>query len=222
METIGILGGMGSYATCDLFRRILDAFPGEKEWDRPRILIDNNCTMPSRVRAILYGEKWEQLIREMSESVRHLVEAGAEQIPLGCMTAHYFREYLPCQDRIMDALAGTRRQMAICYALGTEVTCLCTEGSMEAGIWEKALPGFFVRYPGKARMRQLRTFIEAVKQHQVTPEVQQKFVHFVEDQSGQCVLLGCTELPLLLEGMRFGREVVDPIDCAIQHLRSVC
>ena len=35
-ETIGIVGGMGSYATLDFFRRILDAFPAEKEWDRPR------------------------------------------------------------------------------------------------------------------------------------------------------------------------------------------
>ena len=40
-ETIGIVGGMGSYATLDFFRRILDAFPAEKEWDRPRIVIDN-------------------------------------------------------------------------------------------------------------------------------------------------------------------------------------
>ena len=55
-QTIGIIGGMGSYATLDFFSRLLAAFPAEKEWDRPRILIDNRCTMPSRVRAILYGE----------------------------------------------------------------------------------------------------------------------------------------------------------------------
>lgn len=45
-ETIGIVGGMGSYATLDFFRRILDASPAEKEWDRPRAVIDNHCTMP--------------------------------------------------------------------------------------------------------------------------------------------------------------------------------
>lgn len=56
-KVIGILGGMGSYATVEIFRRVIDAFPAEKEWDRPRILIDNNCIMPSRVRAILYEER---------------------------------------------------------------------------------------------------------------------------------------------------------------------
>lgn len=54
---IGIIGGMGSYATIDFFRRLVDAFPAEKEWERPRIIVDNYCTMPSRVRAILYNER---------------------------------------------------------------------------------------------------------------------------------------------------------------------
>ena len=72
MKTIGILGGMGSYATADFFKRLIDAFPAEKEWDRPRILIDNNCVMPSRVRAILYNEKVDELILQMSQSVIRL------------------------------------------------------------------------------------------------------------------------------------------------------
>ena len=38
---IGIIGGMGSYATIDFFRRLVDAFPAEKEWERPRIIVDN-------------------------------------------------------------------------------------------------------------------------------------------------------------------------------------
>ena len=72
-ETIGIVGGMGSYATLDFFRRILDAFPAEKEWDRPRIVIDNRCTMPSRVRAILYQEEKETIVKEMEDAVRGLL-----------------------------------------------------------------------------------------------------------------------------------------------------
>ena len=45
---IGIVGGMGSYATLHFFQKLLEATPAEKEWDRPRIIIDNRCTMPSR------------------------------------------------------------------------------------------------------------------------------------------------------------------------------
>lgn len=54
---IGVLGGMGPYATVDLYKRLVDAFPTEKDWQKPWILIDSYSTIPSRVRALLYGEK---------------------------------------------------------------------------------------------------------------------------------------------------------------------
>ncbi len=105
MRTIGILGGMGSYATCAIFQRLLDAFPAEKEWDRPRILIDNNCAMPSRVRAILYGEHEERLVREMSKSVEHLAAAGADRILLGCTELPLLVENDGLERELVDPIA---------------------------------------------------------------------------------------------------------------------
>lgn len=71
--TVGVVGGMGSYATVGFFKRLVDAFPARYEWERPRILIDNRCTMPSRVRAILYGDRRNELVRQLAESVKNLV-----------------------------------------------------------------------------------------------------------------------------------------------------
>lgn len=75
---IGVLGGMGTYATVNLFKQFADLFIAEKEWDRPRILIDNRCTMPSRVRAFLFNEKVDELVEQMSDSMLHLIEVGGE------------------------------------------------------------------------------------------------------------------------------------------------
>ena len=66
---IGVLGGMGTYATIHLFQQYAEVFNAEKEWDRPRIIIDNRCTMPSRVRAFLYNEKENELVEEMVDSL---------------------------------------------------------------------------------------------------------------------------------------------------------
>ena len=66
---IGVLGGMGTYATINMFKQYADIFAAEKEWDRPRIIIDNRCTMPSRVRAAIYNENVEQLVEQMSDSL---------------------------------------------------------------------------------------------------------------------------------------------------------
>lgn len=73
---IGVLGGMGTYATINLFKRYAEVFPAEKEWERPRIIIDNRCTMPSRVRAFLYHENVERLIDEMANSIDGLLKIG--------------------------------------------------------------------------------------------------------------------------------------------------
>ena len=88
--TIGVLGGMGTYATINMFKQYADVFKAEKEWERPRIIIDNRCTMPSRVRAFLYKENVDELISEMFESMQYLMDAGATRIILACNTSHFF------------------------------------------------------------------------------------------------------------------------------------
>ena len=70
---IGVLGGMGTYATINLFKQYAEVFPAKKEWERPRIIIDNRCTMPSRVRAFLYHENVEKLVDEMTDSIDALL-----------------------------------------------------------------------------------------------------------------------------------------------------
>ena len=78
--TIGVVGGMGSVATVSFFDRIVSAFPSEKEWDRPRIIIDNRCNMPSRVKAALYNERKEELIRSLINSVDMLNDNNCDYI----------------------------------------------------------------------------------------------------------------------------------------------
>ena len=87
---IGVVGGMGSYATVDFFRRLVDAFPAEKDWERPRIVIDNYTTIPSRVRAVLYHEREEELMDCLYSSIRNLIDIGANKIIVSCNTAHIF------------------------------------------------------------------------------------------------------------------------------------
>ena len=140
-DTIGVLGGMGTYATIHLFRQYAEIFPAEKEWERPRIIIDNRCTMPSRVRAALYGEDRDRLIEEMADSIRHLIESGCQKILLACNTAHLFLpDVYRCVPEaegkivnIIDVCADGLRENGI-----DEVFLLASEGTIEAGLYQKA------------------------------------------------------------------------------------
>jgi aspartate racemase len=86
---LGILGGMGPYATIDFVRNIYDLTKGvSKDSDHIRIIADNNVKIPSRTRAILYKE--ESPVEGMISSLEGLEKMGASVIAVPCNSAHYF------------------------------------------------------------------------------------------------------------------------------------
>lgn len=201
---IGVLGGMGTYATIHLFRQYAEIFSAEKEWDRPRIIIDNRCNMPSRVRAALYGEKREKLTAEMSDSVSSLLRSGCKRIIVGCNTAHLF---LPdVLSRLPEAEGKIINIIEICAdALRNKVTdayLLASEGTIESGIYQETLKerGIGCRAPGKEEYSLLRTCIEAVKNNRCTDDVRSAFLELIHRD--KVCILGCTELPVLYEMYR--------------------
>ena len=52
-KTVGILGGMGPFATLDFFAQVLKHTHVSRDSEHLRILIDNNVKLPSRTRAVL-------------------------------------------------------------------------------------------------------------------------------------------------------------------------
>lgn len=218
MSGIGILGGMGSYATLDIFRRLLNAFPAEKEWDRPRIVIDNNCAMPSRVRAILYGEREKELIDMMSAAMMNLSSAGCDRIIIGCITAHSFLHRLRYTGNVINMVELTARAVA---ASGIkELFAVCSEGTRDVDIWGSALKpyGISVRYPDEKQMLRVRSYIELVKQNRINAADYEDFKHFVDSQPEENVILGCTELPILARRLLSNPHIFDPIQITINHL----
>lgn len=218
---IGIVGGMGSFATVDFFRRIVKAFPARYEWERPRILIDNRCTMPSRVRAILYNENRDELVRELSDSVQHLVETGATYVFLACNTSHVFldeiRSLVPDAAGyvvdMIDLLAQSAKAQGIENAF-----LLASEGTIASGIYQDRFSryGISVQCADDSDQVRLREFIEAVKQDKITDDVKHDFSDYIDSIDCSPVILGCTELPLLVSDPNTD-GLLDPMQAAIDY-----
>ena len=223
---IGVLGGMGTYATLHLFRQYASVFPAEKEWERPRIIIDNRCTMPSRVKAALYGENREQLIREMADSVRNLIQSGCSRIMLACNTAHLFLSDICSQ--VPEAEGKLVNIIEVCAdALSEEkvreVFLLASEGTIDSGIWQKACLARRVlcEAPATEEYPLLRKCIEAVKRNRYTDDVRNAFAGFL--QRNTTYVFGCTELPVLYEQYKdvcTGTKVYDPVLITLTELRK--
>jgi aspartate racemase len=223
---IGVLGGMGTYATVHLFQQYAEAFPAEKEWDRPRIVIDNRCTMPSRVRAYLYHENVDQLVGEMSESMQHLKDAGCNRIILACNTSHLFlpqiyakvpglEEYVV---HIIENCQKTLVQDGI-----KEVFLLGSEGTIDSRIYQDALAKENINCiaPEPEEYSKLRDCIEAVKQNKYSDEVKKTFLDLV-NRYDTCIL-GCTELPILYEKYKDEvscRNIYDPLYMGLLKIKE--
>jgi len=223
---------MGSVATAGFFSALVRAFPGEKEWDRPRIVVDNACQMPSRVRALLYGEDRDELVSQLAVHIAGLVNLGCTDIVLCCNTSHVFLpEALPaarerCEGKpfklrhILRILGEDLRERGI-----GQVSLLATEGTLDAGIYPAVLSeyGVAVDCEGNHIHPQLRTLIEAVKRDQVDNVSLSQFIALVNRQAQRDVVLGCTEFPILRD--RLGerkselRAVLhDPLEATIREL----
>ena len=225
---ICVLGGMGTYATINIFNQYAEVFPAEKEWERPRIIIDNRCTMPSRVRAFLYHEKVEELVEEMSDSMCKLLEMGGRsaRIILACNTSHLFLpklfERVPeVRNAIVNIIDSCVNQIKIDNE--KQVYLLASEGTIESQIYQNALAKYKIHciVPAKEQYALLRECIEAVKQDKYSAEIGSTFKQLV--CANKCpVILGCTELPILYEKYKndIYTTVYDPLLITLKKLKE--
>lgn len=234
-ETLGIVGGFGAYATLNFYKRLLEEFSSDSERNYPHIIMDNNFTMPSRTRALLYNEAYDQVITDITESIKMLVEKNASKIVLVCGTAHYFLddiyEILPdIKDRIVN----------IIHVLGEElqeqridhVFVIAAEGALEKNIYINYLKkyGIGVEQPVDTEYTELRYFIECVKQSKLCEEVADRFVDFLAKRDVKNIVLGCTEFPILVQyinnisstACKIGRySFFDPLELTISRLKKI-
>ena len=223
---IGVLGGMGTYATIHLFQQYAEIFPAEKEWNRPRIIIDNRCTMPSRVRAFLYHENVDQLVDEMTESMMYLKQAGCNRIILACNTSHLFLpkiyETIPELEESVVHIIKTCVEKIVRDGIG-KVYLLASEGTIESHIYQEALDekGVECIVPEPSEYSMLRDCIEAVKQNKYSEEVRNTFLNLI-NRYKSCIW-GCTELPILYERYQNDvncHQVYDPLLLGLMKIKK--
>ena len=85
---IGIIGGMGPLATCDLMQKIIEYTDADTDQEHVRICVDCNTNIPDRTTAILHGGK--SPVPELVKSAKRLEAMGAQVLIMSCNTAHYF------------------------------------------------------------------------------------------------------------------------------------
>lgn len=93
-NVLGIVGGMGPWASAGFLKTIYECSLGEREQDAPTVIMFSDPTFPDRTDAFLAGES-DPLLEKLSAMLERLLEAGATDVVMCCMTIHYLLPRLP-------------------------------------------------------------------------------------------------------------------------------
>jgi len=200
--TIGVIGGMGPAATLDLFAKILSLTPARCDEEHLHIQIDNNP---------LPGARCEPLCAR----ARRLETCGVDFIVIPCNAAH--EHYEAVQASVGIPVVHMIRQAALAVKrLQPAVECagvLAWHETLSAGLYQNALlqQGIHPLVPARDDWRALTDLINAVKcgagaaEKPAVVALGERLVA----QGAQALILGCTELPLVLSQADFFVPVID-------------
>ena len=213
-KVIGVLGGLGPWATVDFFEKILRLTPAQRDQDHLRILIDNNPKIPDRSPAI-FGTG-EDPTPALVATAKNLERAGADFLVIPCNTAHAFYDRIQAAVsipvlHIMEEVAAAASQEVPDLRI---VGVLATAATMASGLYHRAFAriGVDVIGPDSAGQVVVDQAIYGVKAGRMGPEVTRGLVEVVEGlvvRGAQALVLGCTELPFVLRPAHLNVPLLD-------------
>ena len=212
-KSIGIIGGMGPLATCDLMRKIIENTDSQRDQDHIRIFMDNNTDIPDRTANILYGGADPR--PAMTESAAKLQAVGADFLIMPCNTAHYFVNdvkgavSIPVLNMQQETARELKKQGITCAAV------LATDGTVQSGLYDLALKEAGIKpvYPDETDQRFVMSLIyDYVKAGKAFTDIERinAMIDRLQRQGAQGLILGCTELPIAFAPWNTAIPTFDP------------
>jgi len=212
-KSIGIIGGMGSLATCDLFKKIINMTDAKSDQEHIHICIDCNTKIPDRTKAILGGG--ENPIPEMVRSGVRLQSMGADGLVMPCNTAHYFYDKItPFFDiPLLNMLKETVKEIKNRGI--RKIGLLATDGTIQSGVYHTALAdaGIDLITPSPIKQRSVMDVIyNGIKASNRNINLNEFYrtIDEVFEDGAEILVLGCTELPVAFELFHIERPSIDP------------
>lgn len=203
---LGIVGGIGPAATVDFMQKIIRNTDARRDQDHVRLIVEHNPQIPDRSANLI--DAGEDPTLALYSACKRLEENGAALIAMPCNTAHAYVARLAPSLRtpIVNMLAETVDHIERHWAGHAKVGLLATTGTVDSGVYHAAARGcpFELIVPDARHQQDVMSAIygeRGVKAGFTDGECKaallRALAHLVE-RGATVVILGCTELPLLL------------------------
>lgn len=223
---VGVVGGVGPAATVDFMQKIVRNTPAMRDQDHIKVLVEQNPQIPDRTENLV-GNGADPTV-SLYATCKKLEAGDADIIAIPCNTAHAFVEQIQpyLNVPIVNMLSVTADFLRAAFPTLREVGLLATSGTIASGVYERSLTaaGLVQVTPSPALQERVMRAIygpRGVKAGYTRGECMDDIVAACDalmERGCQVIILGCTELPLLLpQGERSsasGRaaRLVDPTE----------
>lgn len=229
MKKIGIIGGLGPEATVDYYKEIIEAFKtGEGDLNYPEIII-YSVNMSVFI-GMMREKKYEQATAYLTEKLDKLEKAGADFAALSANTPHQLFDELREKSGIplLSIVEATRDEAR-------------RKGLKRPGLFGTGLTMKATFYRDVFRRKNLEVVLPDEKNRDLIDqklfteielgifkdETRQVLVAIIEkmvrEQGIDSIILGCTELPLILDQESYaGIPVLNTTKIHVEAIAKYC
>lgn len=217
--TLGVLGGMGPAATLDFLGKVQAYTPAERDQDHIRVIVDINPKVPDRNTP---GSGAGPVLAEMAGALRG---AGADVLAIACNTAHAHADLiqrasgLPLIDMIETGARAAHETGAM------RAGVLGTKGALKLYREYLAAQAMGMVTLDAERQEAFMATLYRIKGGVTGREVRREMKAYADalvKAGAECIIAGCTEVPLVLSQEDLRVDMVDPGDLLARRCVAVC
>jgi len=218
-KTIGILGGMGAAASARLYSEIVrisqETYGARRDCDFPPMLL-YSLPLAGLEAGGLTAQGAEGAQSQLTAGVKKLEQGGSDFVVIPCNTVHYFYDAIqsavniPVLSLIEETVNEVARGRYGCVGV------LCTKSTSKWGLYSKELDkrGIGVVAVNAQQQKEITQII-----HRVIGGIQgvgdrrilQGIIQDLSKRGAEGVVLGCTELPLVISQEEASVRIFDTI-----------
>jgi aspartate racemase len=219
MNKLGIIAGMGPMAGVALYKTIIENTKASHDQEHIPFLLYNLPQIPDRTAAIL--NKGDTPVPYIVFAAQTLEKAGVEYILMACNTAHYYIQDIQKEinAKIINIIDLVWHQIEILYPYVIKVGLLATDGVIQSKIYEPVNSNKKLVYPNKGIQNDFvmesiygKNGIKAGNINSKNKKLLIKASNYLIDQGVDVIVMGCTEIPLVINSSDISVSTVNPIE----------
>lgn len=202
---LGVLGGMGPAATADFLKKLIELTPAQRDQDHIATLVCSIPQVPDRNDAILNGGP--SPLPAMTRALAVLERCGASVAAIPCNTAHFWFDDLQHGSglRIVHIVDAALQSIRLYHASVNAVGLLATNATVHARVYADRLTrsGVECLVPDARDQERIMQVIRSIKAAETVEQgtcVIDRVADRLIARGAASVILGCSELPLILQG----------------------